>query len=267
MSRFDSLSAELSQLRSRRTAAVLIPATAAGFFALYAAGSLSAISLFTGIGSFLGGLGVFHCLWLVVVPRYREWIKRSAAINMEISRIRRAVEAVFEKHRERRKGEQFKNAYALSGRALFELEEVLGVGMYRERREVFVTAFMRGGVAVHVTASIGSLFRCAPADNPARWKTHVERLACDEVRQYHNHPVYYGNTSPSRTDCDTDKTLRRFLGPHEFKLRCFIICWNEIREWRVFEYDRTGMCWLHCELDATEAQPAPRAFHRRVEKP
>ena len=59
-----------------------------------------------------------------------------------------------------------------------------GVGRWnhRERREVFVTAFMRAGVAVRVTASIGSPYKCAAADNPARWAQHVDRLGCDQIR-------------------------------------------------------------------------------------
>ena len=122
--------------------------------------------------------------------------------------------------------------------------------MFRERREVFVTAFMRQGIAVRVTASIGSPMRCSAADNPARWKEHVERLGCDEIRQYHNHPVHNGHTAPSRTDIRTSKTLRKLLSPHGHRLRSLIICWNAAREWKVFEHDTTGRHWLHFEFDA-----------------
>ena len=151
---------------------------------------------------------------------------------------------------ERQQGEHFKKAYELAGRPLRELEEALSVGMFRERREVFVTAFMRQGIAVRVTASIGSPMRCSAADNPARWKEHVERLGCDEIRQYHNHPVHNGHTAPSRTDIRTSKTLRKLLSPHGHRLRSLIICWNPAREWRVFEHDTTGRHWLHFEFDA-----------------
>jgi hypothetical protein len=33
-------------------------------------------------------------------------------------------------------------------------------------------------VAVRVTASIGSPYQCAAADNPARWAEHVDRPKC-----------------------------------------------------------------------------------------
>jgi hypothetical protein len=122
--------------------------------------------------------------------------------------------------------------------------------MYREQREVFVTAFMRRGVAVRVTASIGSPYCCSAADNPARWRDHIERLGCDEIRQYRNHPVHNGSTSPSPTDVKISESLKVLLGPHNAKLRSLIICWNSIREWKVFEYDEAGRYWIHFEFDA-----------------
>ncbi len=137
-----------------------------------------------------------------------------------------------------------------AGRLLRELEEALSVGMFRERREVFVTAFMRRGIAVRVTASIGSPMRCSAADNPARWKEHVERLGCDEIRQYHNHPVHDGHTSPSRTDVRTSKTLRTLLGLHGTRLRSLDHLLEQGPEWKVFEHDTSGKHWLHFEFDA-----------------
>jgi hypothetical protein len=139
---------------------------------------------------------------------------------------------------------------SIRGRSVRDLEEALSVGMFRERREVFVTAFMRGGVAVRVTASIGSPFRCSAADNPARWKEHVEKLGCDEIRQYHNHPVHNGSTGPSPLDVKTSGALKVILGPHGTKLRSLIVCWNSLREWKVFEYDEAGRHSLHFEFDA-----------------
>lgn len=164
--------------------------------------------------------------------------------------VRTRVAAIFDNYRERIKGEAFKRAYALVGKSTAQLEEALAVGMYREHREVFVTAFMRLGVAVRVTASIGSPYRCAAADNPARWAEHVDRLGCDEIRQYHNHPTHNGTTRPSPTDFRTSGSLRRLLGPHGPKLKSLIICWNTLREWRIFEHDDDRKDWLCCEFDA-----------------
>lgn len=181
---------------------------------------------------------------------YRQWSDRSAEIVAEIARLRGRVVASFDKYEARGKGERFKTAYDLSGKSVRELEEALAVGMYRERREVFVTAFMRRGVAVRVTASIGSPYRCSAADNPATWENHVDRLSCDEIRQYHNHPVHNGKTRPSPADFRTSRSLKSLLGPHGTKLRSLIVCWNGIREWKIFEHDDKGRYWLHFEFDA-----------------
>ena len=191
-----------------------------------------------------------HFLWRSLWPGYRARAARCAAIRRELRQLDQRISAIFAGYRGRQQGEHFKKAYELAGRPLRELEEALSVGMFRERREVFVTAFMRQGIAVRVTASIGSPMRCSAADNPARWKEHVERLGCDEIRQYHNHPVHNGHTAPSRTDIRTSKTLRKLLSPHGHRLRSLIICWNPAREWRVFEHDTTGRHWLHFEFDA-----------------
>jgi hypothetical protein len=131
-----------------------------------------------------------HFLWRSLWPGYRARAARCAAIRRELRQLDQRISAIFAGYRGRQQGEHFKKAYELAGRPLRELEEALSVGMFRERREVFVTAFMRQGIAVRVTASIGSPMRCSAADNPARWKEHVERLGCDEIRQYHNHPVH-----------------------------------------------------------------------------
>ncbi len=206
--------------------------------------------LLTGLATLILLPLLLHRVWRFIFPAYRAWSDRSLQISAEIAVLRRRVATVFDKYRERRKGQRFKQVYDLTGRPVRDLEEVLSVGMYRERREVFVTAFMRRGVAVRVTASIGSPFRCSASDNPARWRDHVERLGCDEIRQYHNHPVQNGSTRPSLVDVKTSRSLRAVLGPHAPKLCSLIICWNGLREWKVFEYDESGRHWLYFEFDA-----------------
>ena len=206
---------------------------------------LAVIAAAIPVASFL-----FHHAWKAVFPAYRNWATRSGQIEQEIVRLRARVTGIFASYRERSKGEAFKKAYALVGKSVTQLEEALAVGMHRERREVFVTAFMRAGVAVRVTASIGSPYRCAAADNPARWADHVDRLGCDEIRQYHNHPAHSGTTRPSQTDFRTSRSLRRLLGHQGAKLKSLIICWNALREWKVFEHDDDRRHWLCGELDA-----------------
>lgn len=252
MSRFEALQAERSSLRTRRTTATLGPA--AVLLAVAVANDpprLTAASVFLSLAGLLVTSCLLHYLWTAFFPGYRRWCSRSAQIAVEIAELRRRVSAIFDKYRARQKGERFKAAYELAGRSLADLEEALSVGMYRERREIFVTAFMRDRIAVRVTASIGSPYRCAAADNPARWAGHLERLGCDEIRQYHNHPTHTGTTSPSGTDFRTARRLKALLGPHGPKLRSLIICWNALREWKVFEYDGEHRHWLGYEFDAS----------------
>jgi hypothetical protein len=227
----------------------MVPTAATAVLVLYAADTGAAKAL-AGLATLVLLPLVLHQVWRFAIPAYRRWADRSSQIRAEIEDLRTRIATVFATYRERRKRERFKQAYELTGRSVRGLEEALSVGMYRERREVFVTAFIRGGVTVRVTASIGSPFRCAASDDPARWRDHVERLGCDEVRQYHNHPVHTGSTRPSPTDVRTAAALRSVLGPHGDKLRSLIICWNGLREWKVFEHAGDGRHWLHFEFDA-----------------
>ncbi|MEX0385993.1 hypothetical protein [Spiribacter onubensis] len=190
-----------------------------------------------------------HALLLLGSVKYRVAWRRSCQVRAERIRLQQALADRFDAFRVRARGESFKKAYGLAGRDMRSLEEALAVGMYRERREVFVTAFMRSGVVVRVTASIGSSYRCRPADDPAKWRDHVDRLRCDEVRQYHNHPVHEGSTTPSDGDIRSSRQFERLLGPHASKLRSFIICWNRVGEWRVIEYNARNEHWMHYEFD------------------
>ena len=249
MSRYETLQAELRKLRVRQACAVMVPIAVAALLAAHA-DDTSGARVWAALAILVALPLILHQLWRVTFPAYRAWSDRSSQVAAEINDLRRRIAGVFERYRERQKGEHFKKAYDLNGRPVRELEEALSVGMYRERREVFVTAFVRAGVAVRVTASIGSPFRCSAADSPTRWREHVERLRCDEVRQYHNHPVHNGRTRPSPTDVRTSASLKSLLGPSGSQLRSLIICWNGIREWKIFEHDETGRTWLHFEFDA-----------------
>ncbi len=249
MSRYETLRTELGRLKTRQAIAVMAPAAATAVLLIQAVDTGGA-KLLAGLATLVVLPLILHRLWRLTFPAYRAWSDRSSQISAEIADLKTRIASLFEKYRERQKGEHFKQAYKLTGRTIRELEEALSVGMYRERREVFVTAFMRRGVAVRVTASIGSPFRCSAADNPARWRDHVESLRCDEIRQYHNHSVHNGSTGPSPTDVKTSGALKVLLGPHSAKLRSLIICWNSLREWKIFEHDEAGQHWLHFEFDA-----------------
>ena len=251
MTRFDALQTELVGLRMRLTAATVIPAALTVAVVVGITGAkLTLISVALGLAALFTVPLVLHRMWRALFGRYRRWSDREIQIKAEIAGLRQRISAIFDKYRERKKGERFKTAYDLTGKTIQELEESLAVGMFRERREVFVTAFVRGGIAIRVTASIGSPYRCAAADDPFRWAEHIERLQCDEIRQYHNHPEHNGKTRPSPTDFRTSRSLKSLLGPHGAKLRSLIICWNGICEWKVFEHDHEQKYWLCFEFDA-----------------
>lgn len=190
-------------------------------------------------------------------PRYRTLLDELHKVQSEVNSLRRSVNAIYDKYRWRNKGEQFKRAYELVGKRTKDCEERLAVGMNREQKEVFVTCFLKAEEVVRATASIGSVFRCSASDDPRRWKQHIERLSCDEIRQYHNHPINNNRTCPTPVDHQTSLSLKQVLGYHGNKLRSFIIYWNEIREWRIIEYDGKGNHWLVYEFDIA-AQPVTR---------
>jgi len=253
MTRFDALKSELVGLRMRLTAATVIPAAliAALVVVEVTGAKLTLTSIALGLLALFTVPLILHHMWRGLFGRYRRWSDRESQIKAEIAGLRQRITAIFDKYRERAKGERFKAAYDLMGKTIQELEESLAVGMFRERREVFVTAFVRAGIAVRVTASIGSPYRCAAADDPARWVQHIERLKCDEIRQYHNHPEHNGKTRPSPMDFRTSRSLKSLLGPHGAKLHSLIICWNRICEWKVFEHDHEQKYWLCFEFDAS----------------
>ena len=251
MTRFETLQSELVRLRMRLTVATVVPAALmAVVVAVVVTGAeVTLASIGLGLAIIFTMPLILHRAWRALFGTYRSWSDREIQIKAEIAGLRERVSTIFSKYRERAKGQRFKAAYDLTGKTIKELEESLAVGMFRERREVFVTAFVRAGVAVRVTASIGSPYRCAAADDPTRWAQHLERLQCDEIRQYHNHPEHNGKTSPSPTDFRTSRSLKALLGPHGAKLRSLIICWNGICEWKVFEHDHEQKHWLCFEFD------------------
>jgi hypothetical protein len=187
VSRYEILHAALGRLRMRKTIALMLPAAVAAILTVRAVDSVTG-RLLAALAVLIVVQSILHRLWRATFPAYRTWSDRSSQITAEISDLRRRIAHTFDQYR--------------------DLKEALSVGMFRERREVFVTALVRVGVAVRVTASIGSPFRCSATDNPARWSQHAERLGCDEIRQYHNHPVHNGTTCPSSTDTKTSAYLK-----------------------------------------------------------
>jgi hypothetical protein len=259
MSHYDTLKTRLNKLQRTNLIVTLIPTIfliiigtkwawgSYPFFLIYLLGLIALLTLPFGV-QFV----IKH-----IFPKYRALLDELHKIQSQVSSLRRSVDEIYDKYRLRNKGEHFKRAYDLGGKHIKDCEERLAVGMNREKKEIFVTCFIKAGKVVRVTASIGSVFRCSASDDPRRWKEHIERLDCDEIRQYHNHPISNNRTFPSPVDHKTSLSLRQILGHHSNKFRSFIIYWNEIREWRVMEYDEKGKHWLMDEFDIAAQQKNP----------
>ncbi len=256
MSQYDTLRKHLNKLQRLNLTVILIPTVFLivlaikwtwgiyPFFIVYLLGLVALLALPLGI-QFV----IKH-----VFPRYRSLLDDIHMIQSEVKSLGLSVDAVYDKYRWRNKGEQFKRAYELGGKGIKDCEESLAIGMSREKKKIFVTCFIKAEKVVRVTASIGTAFRCSASDDPRRWKQHIERLDCDEIRQYHNHPINNNSTCPSHNDYQTSQALKQILGHHSNKLRSFIIYWNQIREWRLMEYDGKGKHWLIYEFDIAEQE-------------
>lgn len=252
MSRYETLRDEVWAKNQWHALAACTPAAAIGIGGAATLGSQFGASagIVVGLILFLFSIPLSHCVLQFVSSNYRTSVNNLHGMREEIEALRSRVQSIYSRYRRRSKGQQFKDAYSLCGRDISGLEEALAVGMSHEVKEVYVTAFMKKGIAVRVTASIGSARRCAPSDDISQWRRHVMRLGCDEVRQYHNHPVTSGKTEPSSVDHESTQTLRMVLREHDHKLRSFIVYWNEIGEWKIIEYNDRGYC-MHFEFDAS----------------
>lgn len=253
MSHYDILIQRLNKLKSINQAVILMPTISLIILVVLWYHNTHLISnlyllFFIALLTLPLGFFVKFAIRQVVSP-YKALLDEIDKIKLEANSLTHSVDAVYNKYRLRNKGEQFKRAYDLIGKGINECEEILAVGMCREQKEVFVTCFIREKEVVRFTASIGSPFSCSPSDDPRRWKQHLERMNCDEIRQYHNHPVWNNHTCPSFNDHQSSQQYKQILMNHNNKLRSFIIYWNEIREWRIMEYDGNGNHWLTYEFD------------------
>ena len=137
----------------------------------------------------------------------------------------------------RPKGAQFKTYYKINEKLPVEsFEDQMASGMFAEAREIYVTAFCREGSVVRVTATMGTTHRCQNSDDILGWREHAIRLACDEIRQYHNHPNCFGRKSPSHTDRLSHSELVRLTKGTLMPIRSFLVYANYFRGWEIVEY-------------------------------
>ncbi len=262
MSRYDNIKEKLDKLKILNFIITILPSfLVVGFGIKRFLGTIELfwICVLSGF-SLLILTRIFKFVFQLFSPRYARMLKEIRRIQSEIIELSRSINKIYKNHRPRNKGEQFKRAYDLIGKGIKDTEETLAVGMSRENREVFVTCFIKEEKVVRVTASIGSALRCLASDNPLKWKEHMARLDCDEIRQYHNHPDYKNRTCPSPMDHGTSGEIRQILGRYKSQFRSFIIYWNQIREWRILEYNEKEKSWLAYEFDVS-SHKAKSGFH------
>jgi hypothetical protein len=117
----------------------------------------------------------------------------------------------------------FKERYDLNRRQpIKEFEQKMVQGMKTEQKEIFVTAFCKNGEVLQVTASIGSKYRCSPADDYTNWGYKAQRIGATEIRQYHNH-VLKGATGFSKQDKKTYPIYREHVKTFGVKIRFFLV--------------------------------------------
>jgi hypothetical protein len=262
MTKYEKIHDEINKIRKKRAVILLFPSAAISLISIFisdylyieVAGQIG-IALLT---LFVTGL-FFDFIFKHYFASYKNYSLRSKEIIKEILVLRDKINKIYGKYQGREKGQQFKKAYELSGRSVEQFEEAVSVGMLKEKNEVFVTAFMRNGTVVRVTAAVGNPGSCSPADNPLKWKEHIEKLKCEGIRQYHNHPTLSGKTRPSPDDCRSHKAFIGYLESYGDKFRSFIVFWNNIGEWKIMEYDDAGKYWLVKELDVSGEEDSPPA--------
>src|SRR5687767_1773217 len=123
MSRYEIIHDERTTLTAKQLIAVIGPAAA---IAVLVISTIDGAAL-AGFISFVFLPILLHFLWRRIFGSYRQWVDRSAQLSNEIDAIRHRLTEIFEAYPARRKGEQFKKAYDLNGRSVYDLEEALAV--------------------------------------------------------------------------------------------------------------------------------------------
>lgn len=182
---------------------------------------------------------------------YSDQITKIDSYKFEIAEIKNSIEARISAFPFRIKGERFKTVFNVVGKPLIEVEETLAIGMWKEQKEVFATVFMKNNYAVRMTATIGSRHRCSPSDDPKKWPEIFKKLNCDEIRQYHNHPVKNNKTKPSYNDYRSSLSLKGLFKSEKSLFKSYIIYWNKIGEWRILEYSDNDKDRLSYVFDIT----------------
>ena len=189
-----------------------------------------------------------------VIPNLRQAKTKLAELSSSIKEITAKCREFHRQHPTREKGQRFKSVYTQEGSSIGEFEARMASGMHKEKKEVWVSAFCKQDRVLKVFASIGSARRCRPAENVTMYPEHIRRLNCDEIRQYHNHPIYTNFTDPSPEDIRTSTVLTNLVADTECPIRSFIIYWNAIAEHRLAEFDSNGDLLELRSFDVTKAK-------------
>ena len=217
-----------------------------------APGSAGGDSLIIGVISYILAPVILSSIF----NKYKVARARIKDISKENELLHNKTKLLYGSVPKRFKGSHFKSHYGLAGRTLDEFEKILAIGMWHEKKEVFVTALCSNGKVLRVTATIGSAFSCRPSDNANAWFKNAIALNCDEIRQYHNHPINNNSTSPSMQDIRTSKLLEKYFKETSLPFRSFIIYWNKILEYKILEYSGGGEYKIVMAFDVSKTDTA-----------
>jgi hypothetical protein len=192
-----------------------------------------------GVDKFLG----------ICFASYASQRQKEFDFQAEMEALKNKMALIMQSVKRRQKYQQFKTAYSLKGNNIKEFEHILAIAMHYEIKEVWVTAFCKNNIVLKVTATIGSARRCGPSDDIRNWRSHIRKLGCDEIRNYHNHPINNNKTGPSTPDLRTNLSMRDSLPETNVPLRTFIVFWNNIYEYRILEYYDDGKTEMHYFFD------------------
>lgn len=240
-SKYDITRNEYSKLRNKRF--LLLSLISLIFTSIT---FLASFKLFLGLSNFiyvlpfLFSIFISDKLLISFSQVYSTKRKREYATKMLICDLRDKMKSLIKSIDKRSKGQQFKKAYDFTGKSVAEFEYTLSFAMHHEVKEVWVTAFCKSNIVLKVTATIGSARSCKPSDSVSSWIDNIRRLRCDEIRQYHNHPVNNNQTDPSTADISSNISMRKQLSIYNNMLRTFIVFWNDIYEYRILEYKDNG---------------------------
>jgi len=188
----------------------------------------------------------------IIFSNYRIRRKKEFELVDKIEKLKQKINETINSFKKREKGQQFKKAYNFIGYDICKFENNLAFAMLLEKKEVWVVALCKKNTVVKVLATIGSVHSCKPSADLKKIKEYAKNNDCDEIRHYHNHPIYKNRTEPSPPDIAFNKNYCDYLLEMKDIFKTFIIFWNAIYEYRILEYFDNGKSKIYYFFDISK---------------